>query len=93
VRNRSSVVVAVMAPIFLEAVRMSCKKEASCRIDGSGLSEDLRTDPRFPTALRHQIDLAPHLTTPPWDSPIRSCSGRRRSSVATAVAMENRLEA
>jgi hypothetical protein len=52
-------VVAVIASILSAAAGMSFKKEASCRIDDSGLFEDVRAYPRFEAALRHQIDLAP----------------------------------
>jgi hypothetical protein len=53
-------VAAVIASILLEALRMSFKKEASCRIDNPCLFENVRAYPCLQAAPRHQIDLAPN---------------------------------
>jgi len=49
----------VIASILREALRISRKKEASCRIDNPSLFENLRAYPCLQPALRHQIDPAP----------------------------------
>jgi hypothetical protein len=58
-RNERSEVAATIASILWHAERMSFRNDGSCRIDDSGIFENLRTYPRLQSAPGNQVNPPP----------------------------------